>query len=85
MDDLKNLLNRFRKSLDRDVETREEVFSAIREVLGFEVRLADISVKGTTLYIKTSPPKRSEIALHKNRILEEVRKRTGLRLEEIAY
>lgn len=85
MDDLGSLLGRFKDSLDKDSSIREAVAVVIKEELGFDVRLEDISLKGSTLYIHTSPAKRSEIKLHEKAILNKSAERTGLDLKQIAY
>lgn len=83
--DLGKLLDRFKDSLDRDVRTREAVAECIKEALGFDVRLEDISIKGDTLRIQTSPAKRNEIKLHEARVLEAVIAKTKQNLKRVAY
>jgi hypothetical protein len=85
MRDLSHLLKRFKESLDKDVVAREEIASCVKDLLGFEVRLADISIKGDTLRIKTSPPKRNAIKLEEAKLLREIQHKTKLNLKRISY
>lgn len=85
MKDLGDLLNRFKRSLDKDVEGREIVTSVVKEVVGFDIRLEDVSFKANTVRIKTSPAKRSAIKLEDMRILALVRERTKLAIDRIVY
>lgn len=85
MEGLDKLLTRLKKSLDQDVEEREIVAKIIKEVVKFDIRLEDISIKGDTLRIKTSPVKKNEIKLYDSAILAKVGGETKLKLKRIAY
>lgn len=85
MEELDHFLNKFKQSLGRDVSEREAVAEVIHKLLGFQVRLEDVSVKGDTIHIKTTPPKKSEIRLRETDVLSEARKKTNLNLKRILY
>ena len=85
MEGLDNLLNRFKRSLGQDVLMREIVAKCIKDTLGFDIRLEDISVKGGNLRIKTSPAKRNAIKLEEGKILAQARTETGINLTKILY
>lgn len=85
MDDLGDLLGRIKDSLDKDASLRESVAECIKEELGFDVRLGDISIKGDTIRIQTSPAKKNEIKLHDERILNKIVSKTGLNIKRITY
>lgn len=85
MKDLGDLLNRFKRSLDRDIEVREAVAMCVKEVLGFDIRLQDVMLKADTIRIKTSPAKRNAIKLEESRLLAKICLRTKLNLQRIVY
>ena len=85
MDGIGDLLGRIKDSLDKDASTRERVAECIKEVAGFDVRLEDISLKGDTLRISTSPVKKNEIKLREEKILSMVQGRTKLNIKRITY
>jgi hypothetical protein len=85
MEPLNNLLKRLRLSLGRDAESKEIIVSSIKDAVGFEVRIKDISIAGDILRITTTPTKRSEINLNQSKILELIRSRSNLKLNKILY
>lgn len=85
MKDIGDLLNRFKKSLDKDVGMREAVAECVKEILKFDIRLQDVTLKADTIRIKTSPAKRNAIKLEEAKILSQIRLRTKLNLNKILY
>ncbi|MBX4198828.1 hypothetical protein KW800_00940 [Candidatus Parcubacteria bacterium] len=85
MEGLDNLLNRFKRSLGRDVETREIVARCVKDATGLDIRLEDISVKNDTLRIKTSPTKRNSIKLEEAKVLSQARLETKINFKKIVY
>jgi hypothetical protein len=85
MKDLGDLLNRFKRSLDKDVEGREAVTTCVRDLLGFDIRLQDVTFKAHTIRIKTSPAKRNAIKLEEERLLSLIRLKTNLNIDRILY
>lgn len=85
MDGIGDLLGRIKDSLDKDASLRESAALCIKEELGFDVRLADISIKGEVLRIQTSPAKRNEIKLHEAEILNKIKAKINLNIKRIAY
>lgn len=85
MKGLTDLIGRIKDSLDKDASTRESIANCIKEELGFDLRLEDISIKGGQLRIQTSPAKKNEIKLNETRVLEKIRVRTKLNIQNITY
>ncbi len=85
MKNLESLLKRIQASLGRDTIARETILESIKEAAGFELGKDDISMKGDTLSIHTTPAKKSEIRLKEKKILEAINTRTGLVLKKIFY
>ncbi|MBX4189570.1 hypothetical protein KW785_03190 [Candidatus Parcubacteria bacterium] len=85
MINLETLLKRFTLSLGKDTVAREAVVSCIREVAGFELSAENISIKGDTVIIKTSPAKKNEIKLNEERILRELQLRCHAKISKIFY
>ena len=85
MEPLGKLLGKIRKALAGSALEKELIVESVKDVTGFEVRVADISIKGKNIFIKTTPPKRSEINLHEKEILQKIQSKTGLKLEKILY
>jgi len=82
---LDDLLRRIRYSLNDDTLTKAEVAQCIKGILNFNIEPNEISLKGDTLRIKTTPTKRNEIKLNEGRILEAVRSKTRLAIRAIVY
>ena len=85
MDGLRDLLKRFERSLGRDREDRERVSEVIRTVAGIEIQPGKISFKDRTVRISTTPVKKSEIELHREEILSQIKRATGLSLDVLLY
>ena len=83
--DLEKLLDRFRKSLGRNVLAKESIAQAIEMVSGIKLLPEEINLKEFTLEINTSPIKKNEVRLKENQILVEVRARTGQNINKIFY
>ncbi len=85
MESLGKLLGKLKQVLGQDTLSRETILECVRDLLGFEIRTQDISIKGDTLRIQTTPAKRNEISLNESKILEAVRSKTNLNLKRIVY
>jgi hypothetical protein len=85
MKTLSNLLERFSRSLGKDVVAKEAVIVCIKELCGFDISPEDISIKDGALRIKASPSKKNEINIHEAQILSGVRERTGQKISKILY
>ena len=85
MKTISSLLERFSRSLGKDVLAKNVVIACIKEFCGFEISPDDISIKDGTLRIKTTPAKKSEINLNETKILNAVRERTSQKILKILY
>ncbi|MEK7194069.1 MAG: hypothetical protein AAB660_00075 [Patescibacteria group bacterium] len=85
MESLGKLLGKLKQALGRDTLSKEIILRCVKDVLGFEIRTQDVSIKGGMLRIQTTPAKRNEISLNEFRILEVIRLKTGLNLKRIVY
>lgn len=82
---LNTLLNRFKKSLDRNVFIKEAVVFVVENVTGIKLSPEDIDLKNFTLEINTSPIKKNEIRLNQEEILAGVRAKTGQNISKIFF
>jgi len=85
MKTISSLLERFSRSLGKDVLAKNVIIACIKEYCGFEISPDDITIKDGTLRIKTSPAKKSEINLNEAKILKAVREQTGQNITKILY
>ena len=85
MINLNTLLNRFKKSLDRNVFIKEAVVFVVENVTGIKLSPEDIDLKNFTLEINTSPIKKNEIRLNQEEILAGVRAKTGQNISKIFF
>lgn len=82
MPDLRDLLGKFKDSLDSDLGQREKISEAVKGVCGFEIRLSDINLKNGVLRIETTGAKKSEIKLHQEEILSRL-KTVGVKVQKL--
>lgn len=85
MQTISKLLERFSRSLGRDVVAKEAVVACIKEFCGFEISSDNISIKDGAVRIKATPAKKSEINLNEEKILNKLRERTGQKISKILY
>lgn len=85
MKTISSLLERFSRSLGKDVLAKEAVIASVKQCCGFEISPDDTSIKDGNLRIKTSPAKKSEINLNEAKILNAVREKTGQKITKILY
>ena len=79
------LLDRFKKSLGRNVLAKEAVIVVVGSATGINLLPEEINIKDQTLEINTSPIKKNEIKLRQEEILSGVRARTGQNISKIFY
>lgn len=72
--DVRLFLSKFNAIKPPERAIVEDVIKVIVHVLGITVRRAEISVRGRTVYITTTPVIKSEIVLNKSKILRELSK-----------
>jgi len=82
---LTTLLERFRKSLNKDTLNKDSVISVVEGATGIKLHPEDVSLKDFVLEITSSPAKKSEIKLKENIILSEVRSQTKQNILRIFY
>jgi len=85
MEPLERLLQKIKNSLNKDTQIKEVVATSVKEMLGFELSLKDISIKSDTLFIKTGPSKRNEIKLNESKLLTLIQTKSDLKLKRILY
>ena len=85
MINLDTLLDRFKKSLGKNVLAKESVMSVVEGETGINLLSEEIDIKDQTLEINTSPIKKNEIKLRQEEILAGVRARTGQNITKIFY
>jgi hypothetical protein len=82
---LESLLERFRKSIGRNVLAKESVVFAVESVTGIKLKPEEISIKEFTLEINSSPVKKNEIKLKEEKVLSEIRNQTGQNITKVFY
>jgi hypothetical protein len=82
---LDTLLDRFKKSLGKDVLAKEAVVSVVEGTIGIRLQPQEITLKDFMLEINTSPIKKNEIRLNEAEILAGIRARTGQNITKIFY
>ena len=77
MIEIKDLLGKFDKILRSETGKKEAVRGALAAVLGIEIDLKDIKIKGADVCLNLKPIFKSEILLKNERILSELEKSLG--------
>jgi len=85
MQNISKLLERFSRSLGRDVVAKGAVIDCVKEFCRFELSPDDIIIKDGTLRIKATPAKKSEINLNEAKILNKLREQIGQKITKILY
>jgi len=85
MKTLSSLLERFKKSLGKDVINKDLIVSIIEKVTGIQIKPEEVNIKEFTLEIISSPAKKNEIKMSEDRILQEVRMQTKQNISRILY
>jgi hypothetical protein len=85
MKNISSLLERFSRSIGRDVLAKGAVVACVKEFCGFEITPEDVSIKDGALRIKTSPAKRNEIHLNEAKILNKLQEQGGQKIIKILY
>ena len=86
MKDLSSLLGRFLKSLGKDILVKETVVEAVERATGFSLTPEEVSIKENMLtFTILSQVKKNEIRLKEEKILDEIKGRTGQNINKIFY
>lgn len=85
MKDLFKLLERFTKSLSKDVLAKEAVLQTILEHTRAKISIENISLKEGVLEINASPVVKNEINLKETAILSELKERHRISVSRIFY
>lgn len=73
MQNISNLLERFKKIKIPNETVRKEILEIIKYTTGADVDFKNISVKEGIVYIKLAGAAKSEIFLNKKKILERIK------------
>ena len=85
MQNLSSLLDRFKKSLGKDVLSKEAVIDCVESFASIKLKVEEISIKENVLEIKTNAGKKNEIRLKEDLILDTLQTRCGLPINRIFY
>ncbi len=85
MKNLSSLLERFSKSLGKDVLAKEAVITAIFDLSSVELKPEEIMIKEGVLEICSTPGKNNAIRLKEERIIDMLRNERGIKLSKIFY
>lgn len=80
---ISDYLDRFSFIGDHESTLRDAFIRAAREETGIAIEPHEVDIRGNTVYIKTSPVKKSEIMLRQNEILRSVENLGRRRLTNI--
>jgi len=85
MKNLSSLLERFAKSLGRNVLDKEIVLHTIEDLTSIRLNEEDVSIKEGVLEITSSPLKNNEIKLKEDKIINELRSHKATFINKIFY
>jgi len=74
MAELKDFLESFKKILEKGVGEKDLILNVLNKTLNVSLEKDDIKIKNETLFVKSNPYLKSEISLHKENILREIKK-----------
>lgn len=85
MKTLNTLLERFKKSLGKDVLAKEEILKCVESCTNIILTPKEVSLKNGVLEINTSPTKNNEIRLKEEKILHFLNNSRGISVNKIFY
>jgi hypothetical protein len=85
MQNLRALLERFAKVLNKDTHLKESVSAVIQARTGAAVFPDKISLKEGVLYLEASPAAKNEIRLKEEAIKSELKKLHNLSISRVLY
>lgn len=74
MNNLGNFLDKFKNLLGSSKFQKDAVISIIKSISGISLEEKDVEIKNHVVRIKASPAVRSEIFMHKQKIIDELKK-----------
>lgn len=84
MENIKNLLERINTIKPPDFNIRESARDSIKEVLGEDVDIKGISVKGRSVHVEGGASFKSEVFLNKRKIVEKLKEKLpNISIEDI--
>jgi len=86
MKKLDSLFTKFKNILDSTLEEREKTAAAVSEVIGAKIEAKDITIKNTDIVLSPSsisPAAKTKIFILREKILAEVKRKTGKDLKSI--
>ena len=76
-DPILSFFDKFKKITLPDESIRKTTSTVLKEIVGVDINISQISVEGGNLRIKNNPLVKSEIFLHKEQILQALKDRFG--------
>ena len=76
-DSITSFFDRFKKITLPDESVRKTASEVLKEVIGVDIDISCISVEGSVLRIKNNSFIKSEIFLHKEKILQSLKEKLG--------
>jgi hypothetical protein len=78
MQNIADLLRRYRNIRPPDAAVKKIVIEVVQKSLGIELHRISVSVIRGVVYIDVNPTIKSELFIHKEKILQEVQKEVGV-------
>ncbi len=85
MENLHKLLERFKRSLDKDLVARAAVMEAVKKVTGAALKEENISIKDGVLGISAGATLKNELKIKEKAVLEELKNTHHVRIGRILY
>lgn len=74
MKGITSFLDKFKKLVRHDTETKESIIKAVKDIIDVEINESDIKIQNKVLYIKSTPYIKNEIFIKKDLVLEKLQK-----------
>ncbi len=70
---ISELLGKIKKTLFKNEEVYQNISNIVSKHIGFPLEISSIKIKGTVIYVKESPLIKSEVFIHKDGILSDLK------------
>lgn len=83
MFNISSYLDKFKNIGLKEILLKENIVKTIKEKIGVEISVKDITLKNNVITIKMSPLLRSEVFMKKKKILDEINSNQSIKVNDI--